>query len=79
MAHDKFDFLAKEQIERRAYQFFIECGYQHGRDVEQWLAAERELKKDFEETEMPAKPKKKNTRVAKRPSKRQAGLKPDAN
>jgi hypothetical protein len=32
-----------ELIARRAYELFVEGGSQHGRDVEHWLAAEREL------------------------------------
>ena len=33
----------REEIELRAYQIFIERGYAHGQDVEDWLQAEREL------------------------------------
>jgi hypothetical protein len=33
-----------EQIEARAYDLFVSSGCQHGRAVEFWLAAERELK-----------------------------------
>jgi Protein of unknown function (DUF2934) len=33
----------REQIERRAYQFYLERGGAHGQDVEDWLKAEREL------------------------------------
>ena len=32
-----------EEIELRAYQFYIERGGAHGQDVEDWLQAEREL------------------------------------
>ena len=32
-----------EQIKQRAYELFLECGCEHGRDLEHWLAAEREL------------------------------------
>jgi hypothetical protein len=31
------------QIAMRAYELFCARGYQHGHDVEDWLAAEREL------------------------------------
>jgi hypothetical protein len=34
---------AFDQIAVRAYERFAERGYQHGFDVEDWLAAEREL------------------------------------
>jgi hypothetical protein len=33
----------REQIERRAYALFVSRGCQHGRDVEDWLAAEAKL------------------------------------
>jgi hypothetical protein len=32
-----------EEIERRAYSLWVEAGCPQGRDVELWLAAEREL------------------------------------
>jgi hypothetical protein len=31
------------QIQQRAYELFLEHGCEHGRDVEDWLEAEREL------------------------------------
>jgi Protein of unknown function (DUF2934) len=33
-----------EQIARRAYEIFEARGGQHGRDLEDWLQAERELR-----------------------------------
>ena len=30
----------QQQIEQLAYQFFVERGYQHGHDQEDWLRAE---------------------------------------
>jgi hypothetical protein len=32
------------EISRRAYEIFCERGFQHGRDVEDWLQAEHELR-----------------------------------
>ena len=32
------------QIARRAYELFLQRGGVHGRDVEDWLAAEQELR-----------------------------------
>jgi hypothetical protein len=32
-----------EQIERRAYELYLERGGEEGRDVDDWLAAEKEL------------------------------------
>ena len=34
---------AREQISSRAYQIYQERGYSHGRDVEDWLEAERQV------------------------------------
>lgn len=32
-----------DRIAIRAYELFVEHGFEHGRDVEHWLVAEREL------------------------------------
>jgi hypothetical protein len=37
------DAVDREAIAQRAYERFIARGYRHGHDVEDWLAAEREL------------------------------------
>jgi hypothetical protein len=34
---------SETQIEERAYELFLERGCEHGRDIEDWLEAEREL------------------------------------
>jgi hypothetical protein len=34
---------SEEQIQRRAYKLFLQRGCEHGRDMEDWLEAEREL------------------------------------
>jgi hypothetical protein len=34
----------EEQIRRRAYELYVEDGYQDGNQLEHWLAAERELR-----------------------------------
>jgi hypothetical protein len=39
-----------EEIEVRAYEIFLERGGEHGRDVEDWIAAERELNSGKEQT-----------------------------
>lgn len=31
----------QEQIRQLAYEFFCECGCEHGHDLEHWLEAER--------------------------------------
>ena len=41
-----------EQIERRAYQIYLEHGFHAGNDLADWLAAEREL---IELTESPGR------------------------
>lgn len=35
--------IADEDIRKRAYEIYVERGMGHGRDVEDWLQAEREL------------------------------------
>jgi len=36
--------VEEERVAQRAYQRFEERGGEHGRDVEDWLEAERELR-----------------------------------
>ena len=36
-----------EEIQRRAYEIYIERGGIHGQDLEDWLQAERELKANY--------------------------------
>jgi len=43
-AIESAEFVAPEVIARRAYELFQERGRQPGRDLEDWLRAERELK-----------------------------------
>lgn len=31
------------EIERLAYRFYCECGYEHGHDLEHWTEAERQV------------------------------------
>ena len=40
----KQDVPTREQIAQRAYELYQQRGGQHGRDLEDWLAAERELR-----------------------------------
>jgi len=47
MPRNKYDSLAKEQIERRAYELYLQSGCKDGHDEENWLAAEKELTKKF--------------------------------
>lgn len=39
----KPQFATETDIASRAYQLFIERGGEHGRDVDDWLVAQREL------------------------------------
>lgn len=36
----------ESDIAKRAYQLFIERGGEHGRDIDDWLSAKRELSPD---------------------------------
>ena len=40
------DGIPLEAIARRAYELYASSGFQNGRDVEHWLEAERQLRKD---------------------------------
>jgi hypothetical protein len=40
------DGIPLEAIARRAYELYASSGFQEGRDVEHWLEAERQLRKD---------------------------------
>jgi len=40
-----------EEIERRAYQIYLEHGFQPGNGLADWLAAERELRETPEKQE----------------------------
>ena len=48
MSQSKVELLQKEQIERRAYELYLKSGCVDGRDVENWHAAEDELRKAHE-------------------------------
>ena len=37
-----------EKIQQRAYELHLEQGCVHGRDLDDWLQAERELKKKYQ-------------------------------
>jgi general secretion pathway protein A len=45
----------REQIEQRAHQRYLERGCRSGDELEDWLAAEKELAQDLSEQEIPAK------------------------
>jgi len=35
--------ILRDDVERRAYELFIARGREHGRDIDDWLTAEREF------------------------------------
>ena len=45
-ADDRPTSRDEEGIRQRAYERFCERGFEHGRDLEDWLEAERELGED---------------------------------
>ena len=45
---------AREEIELRAYQIYVERGGGHGQDVDDWLQAERELVEKYGKTGLKA-------------------------
>ncbi len=45
-------------IEKKAYQYFVERGMCHGKDVEDWLKAEKEILDENNGKRKPGKDKK---------------------
>ncbi len=43
------ELMSRERIARRAYELYLERGQAPGREVEDWLRAERELKERADE------------------------------
>jgi hypothetical protein len=52
----QFKFPTVEQIEKRAYELYLERGGKDGHDLEDWLAAQSELT-ELSERYTPPKPK----------------------
>jgi hypothetical protein len=48
MDNNTFEIPIHEQIERRAYQIYLEHGFHPGNALGDWLAAEKELTKPSE-------------------------------
>jgi hypothetical protein len=48
MDNNTFEIPIHEQIERRAYQIYLEHGFHPGNALADWLAAEKELTKPSE-------------------------------
>jgi len=46
-----------EQVEKRAYELYLERGAIDGHDVEDWLAAEKELTEAAQEESLSSAPK----------------------
>ena len=56
MSDIKERFLNQEQIEERAYDLYLQRGREDGRALEDWLAAENELKalkKEYDDGDFP--------------------------
>ena len=49
--NNKDEGPSHEEIERRAYQIYLEHGFQPGNALADWLAAERELRETREKQE----------------------------
>jgi hypothetical protein len=52
MYNNTFEIPMHEQIERRAYQIYLEHGFKPGNALEDWLAAEKELMEQSEKESM---------------------------
>ena len=55
MSQTTVELFSQEQIARRAYELYLESGCIDGRDLENWHAAEEELRKEHENRESPVK------------------------
>lgn len=44
-----------DRVAKRAYQFFLQEGCQHGSDVDHWLRAEKEVSEELEIEEQTVK------------------------
>jgi len=56
MSGIKEQFLSQEQIEERAFELYLERGGEDGHALDDWLAAERELKelkRDYDDGDFP--------------------------
>ena len=57
--------IPREQIEKRAYELYLTRGCEPGKELEDWLAAEAELKIETKEQEQPTSvPKIHKTKMA---------------
>jgi hypothetical protein len=64
---DRFE-PTHEQIEQRAYEIFVERGYEHGGDVGDWFAAEQQLRdRAFDEDLRNARDASKALRIQEQP------------
>ena len=52
MSNNTFEIPVHEQIERRAYQIYLERGFHPGNALEDWVAAEKELTEPSETEHM---------------------------
>jgi hypothetical protein len=43
MSHDVLELPTMERIQARAYEIYVQRGREPGRELEDWLSAEREL------------------------------------
>jgi hypothetical protein len=59
-----------EDVARRAYELFLSRNGQHGRDVDDWLEAERQLRSNG--TPRPSRRSASNTRAVKTPARKRA-------
>lgn len=50
MADEHQQVPTREQIEHRAYELYVQRGGENGQDLEDWLAAEKELRNQHSST-----------------------------
>jgi len=59
-------------VARRAYELFLSRDGQHGRDVDDWLEAERQLRSSNGTPPRPSRQSASNTRAVKTPARQRA-------
>ena len=68
--------LKQEEIAELAYSLYVQDGCQHGRDVEYWLRAEKQLGGHFFTQPVAAKSAQAEVKAAKKPAPKKAEVAP---
>jgi len=72
MSKSRDEFIPRERIERRAYELYVERGREDGKDLQDWFAAEQELRTKYDSGDVP--PKRSTRSVGQREGKVRGGV-----